>query len=1179
MTRSLRRLAVPALALLLAAPAAAQKVTGRILPPDGGKAVAWDKVQVELTSLTPDFRQAVRRLQGELEKPLATARPRPDGSFEIAASEPGLYAVTVRSEGFLPLRFELRPLIEETELPPAELEPASPVEVRVVGPDGSPVPGATVWTVPVREPKGWPARGLSLWQPAQGVEVTGPDGGIKTLSSPDGTLQAMAFSPRFGFAQSEVRERSATLRLVAARRVELEVRDARGKKVAGALVRLLAPPVPAGLTGPEGRLTLPLSEEAAYLQVETEDVQAASLHLARGSAAGPRTVTLAAPVPVSGRVVEADGGAPVPGALVWPMGRLALRPARTAADGRFRLQAPGTYSHDSLLAAAPGYLTEMTRPPQPSEEGGAPGPATLRLTRVGLLAGRVVDADGRPVAGARVRASSQGQGFLLNPSDLQAWSGADGGFRLRRLRAGQTYELTVDKEGFAPGSGLGEAAKPGSPAPPLRLVLSRGAAAFGKVVDESGKPVAGAEVEIRPVYEPGTMRMEDFERSVSAAAKADGSFELRPLTTGSFMLQARGPGFAPAYVPGIEVQDAAGRVDLGTITLSPEAVIEGQVTDPRGTPVAGARIETRTDGFGTVANSFEIGRSRPRQPLETGPDGRFRVGGLSPGTKVRVSAAAKGYAEAVIEGIEVPPPAPLRLELRPLGKLSGRVVDPAGEPVAGAFVRADEGRPGSRRPRGGGATDDQGRFQIDLEPGPVELSARAEGYKTGTWRGEVPERGAAGPAEIRLERGATLEGRVLDADGNPVGGARVSTSAGAPDFMGGLGWMGRSGSRSDGDGRYRLSGLETGVHEVRATTEDDTAETSVRFEVQPGANRLDLILRAGVEVSGHVRDDAGLPIAGAEMELFSMPGGVLHTLSAADGSFRFTHVPDGSHRLTARKRGLAPAHQELEVAGQPLPGLDIRLAAGGTITGRLLGLSPGDLEGIRIDALGETEGRTGVVHQDGTYRVRELAPGEWTVGATLASGRSARGEVRLEPGMTEAILDLDLGGHLNLSGVLRIDGAPVPGAMLYLSAAQRVEGAGGQSTTASDGSFRMTRLEPGTYTLSVHQMHTRTSMDRTVELAADQEVALEIATGTVQGQVLSPDGAPVALARLFLIGTHGEWSVHSSAHTDGRGRFELRLPAGEYKVMASSEAFNGEAQVQVPAGVSNIQVQLQPAPR
>ncbi len=45
----------------LAAPAAAQKVTGRVL------GAPLEKIQVELTSLTPDFRQVVRPLQGEPE--------------------------------------------------------------------------------------------------------------------------------------------------------------------------------------------------------------------------------------------------------------------------------------------------------------------------------------------------------------------------------------------------------------------------------------------------------------------------------------------------------------------------------------------------------------------------------------------------------------------------------------------------------------------------------------------------------------------------------------------------------------------------------------------------------------------------------------------------------------------------------------------------------------------------------------------------------------------------------------------------------------------------------------------------------------------------------------------------------------------------------------------------------
>ncbi|HVR99794.1 MAG TPA: carboxypeptidase-like regulatory domain-containing protein, partial [Thermoanaerobaculia bacterium] len=1082
---------------------------------------------------------------------------RPDGSFEIAAPEPGLYEVTVRVEGFLPLRAELRPLIEDTELPPAELVPASAVEVRIVGTDGNPVPGAPVHTFPVPETSLSMSR-VSRWRPADRLDITGADGKIQVLSSPGGTLHTTTFS-RFGFARSEVRERSATLRLAAAKRVDLEVRDARGKKVAGALVRL--PTAPVGLTGPEGRLTLSLPDEETYLLVETEDGQFAVTSLAPAGATGPRTVTLTAPVTAEGRVVDAESKAPVPGALVWSEGMLRPRPVRAAADGSFRLQVPGMPS--PLQAAAPGYLTERTLPPPPSEEGGASVSVALRLTRAGFLSGRVVDADGRPVAGARVRARSQSMESVLQPGDLQAWSGADGGFRLQRLRTGRTYELAVDKEGFAPGSGLGEAAAPGSAAKPVRLVLSRGGTAFGKVVDESGRPVAGAAVEIRPVYDPFQGNIEDLERAVSAASKADGSFELRPLAPGSFTLQARSPGFAPAYVQGIEVPATEGRIDLGTVTLSPEAVIEGQVTDPRGAPVAGAKV---------------YADSQP--PPEIGPDGRFRIGGLSPGTRVQVSAVAKGYATTRLEGLEVPLTAPLRIELQPLGKLSGRVLDPAGEPVAGAFVMVnDEEWPGTRGSGDAiGATDDQGRFQIDLEPGPVELSVQAEGYRRGSWRGEVPEKGDARPAEIRLERGATLEGRVLDAEGNPVGGADVSVSSGMGFFeMMDLGGD-RPDARSDGNGRYRLRGLETGVFQVLASASEGEATTSVSFEVQPGVNQLDLTLETGVEVAGHVRDDAGLPVAGAAVQLFSitaMNGQFLDAISATDGAFHFPHVPDGTYQLMARKRGLAPAHQDLEVAGQPLSALDVRLAAGGTITGRLLGLSPGDLAGVRVTAYGESEGGEGAVRQDGTYRIRELPPGEWTVDATLASGRSVKGTVLLEPGMTEAVLDLDLSGNLSLSGVLRIDGLPVPGAMLSLSPVDGSEGAGGESTTGPDGSFRMTRLEPGAYSLSAQSMEARIGLERPIELGADQEVVLEIATSTVQGQLLSPAGAPAANALISLTGTHGEWSVHAFFHSDGQGRFETRLPSGEYELTIFSEP--GEARLRVPAGgVSNVQVRVQP---
>ncbi|HVR99799.1 MAG TPA: carboxypeptidase-like regulatory domain-containing protein [Thermoanaerobaculia bacterium] len=327
-------------------------------------------------------------------------------------------------------------------------------------------------------------------------------------------------------------------------------------------------------------------------------------------------------------------------------------------------------------------------------------------------------------------------------------------------------------------------------------------------------------------------------------------------------------------------------------------------------------------------------------------------------------------------------------------------------------------------------------------------------------------------------------------------------------------------------------------------------------------------------------DATSAPVAGAEISLSAQSGGQFQkTVSGVDGTFRFSHVKDGSFQLRALKSNLGTADQSLEVAGRPLRGLDLRLTTGGTITGRLLGLGPADAAGARVNAYNENSYSQGVVYQDGTYRLRDFPPGDWTVGASLSSGRHTAGSVTLEPGAPEAVLDLDLGGDLTLSGVVQVDGASQQ-AVLSLRLAGTDQGAGGQSQTGPDGSFRMPRLAAGTYTLEAQLLHWDRQMmilQKTVELAEDLVVAVEVVTGRVQGQVVSPEGTPAVGIRIALNGEHRGWTAQSFNVTDAQGRFEIRLPAGEYRLRVNAEdPGNPGIPVQVPAGgVASVQVPFQ----
>ncbi len=181
---------------------------------------------------------------------------------------------------------------------------------------------------------------------------------------------------------------------------------------------------------------------------------------ARAESAITRPITLAVSpkdtTRVGGRVVDAVGK-PVAGALVRirrqvrdKNGRLIVvdpiadgdgsMVIRTDADGRYRTRRRFP-SHFEFVAeaSAPGRLS--SRSPVIAATPGSDEFADLVLRRVRTVEGRVVDRQGRPVAGAVVRQSGDG------PMPTEAVSGKQGDFRLPGVIEGAAPVFAA-KEGF-----------------------------------------------------------------------------------------------------------------------------------------------------------------------------------------------------------------------------------------------------------------------------------------------------------------------------------------------------------------------------------------------------------------------------------------------------------------------------------------------------------------------------------------------------------------------------------------------------------------------------------------------------------------------------------------------------------------------------------------------------------
>ena len=399
--------------------------------------------------------------------------------------------------------------------------------------------------------------------------------------------------------------------------------------------------------------------------------------------------------------------------------------ATTAVDGAFSILVPP--GEVTLLASAPGHTPSSTR-----IHWVAPG-AELRGVEIVMdegaeLAGRVVDAAGRPVPGAQVRARSD-DADTAEPA-LSATADQAGAFRLNALPPGQLV-LQAEAAGHAPSASVVVTlSEPGAARQDVVLRLAAPATLHGRVVDERGAAIAGAVVRaLRPMSQVVLPQ---------ATTDAQGGFALA-LGPGPVDLAAEAPGFAPGRVSGIEVPAS----DLA-IALVPGGTITGVVTG-RGAPLAHFTMHViRHEAHGSGASDFWTHGMRV-----VSLEGSYRMAELVPG-RYSVTASAPGLAPVEQGGVMVAPGSETRVDLAltPGASLVGTVRDARSRgPVAGAAVRLSTGSDTAMT-----YTDDAGQFTIsDIAPGRRSLEVRHPSYVGRIQSGIELAVGAPGRVEVVLE--------------------------------------------------------------------------------------------------------------------------------------------------------------------------------------------------------------------------------------------------------------------------------------------------------------------------------------------------------------------------------------------------------------------------------------------
>ncbi|MCI0589030.1 MAG: sigma-70 family RNA polymerase sigma factor [Planctomycetes bacterium] len=459
----------------------------------------------------------------------------------------------------------------------------------------------------------------------------------------------------------------------------------------------------------------------------------------------------------------------------------------------------------------------------------------------------------------------------------------------------------------------------------------------------------------------------------------------------------------------------------------------GVVLDPSGRPIPGARVVSHPETLTrAVRPSDAAPGSEPLSLAESDRDGRFRVALAGKAPRFGLFVEADGFSPTGVDAVR--PGDERTVTLDPARTLEGSVKDRAGRPVPGARVRW-LGLMGAVRVEREANSGADGGYRLDGIPSRRAAKESPFGH---SWWVEVRAEGFAplmierpfgtqasdleSPFDLVVVRGATLRGRVLDAEtGSPIPGARVflwsiegmmGVASGAISIMNPWGQRSLGEATSLEDGSFTFSRIPSrGFHPSASHSTGNRGDLVGYVGAKapgfaPAAEEVVLVPDGGTweatvrlwtaaAVRGRVVDASGNPAPGVKVWAYSMERkrawfptlfeGVTNPVAETDAEGRYaigdvqaTRAP-ASVWIKATVRG-SEGGAEIEIplrAGEDVEAPDIRLRTDACADLLVVDSAGGPVWGAQFEGLPlRLTSQSGITDEGG--RVRLFFP-DWRV--------------------------------------------------------------------------------------------------------------------------------------------------------------------------------------------------------